>query len=1745
MMKKRMAVLFLCFTILITVIPVFPVIATKVTHDDINDTMGSEAVLNDAVANFEDADAIFIEDFVDYPAYSNQTIVSGAINNGNLVLAGGSTPASFTLNSPGIPKGGYALFQIKSDADPLVIFDNGSQRFSFEPYAEKYEISKRDIYYQWQILHNTDGSFSGYYMEEGEETWNCGFSNVLGSGSIQESISFQVGLQEDGISSGMLYLDRFEIYAPGIAGDVVLTDGAGGKILSSSAQAEHMDSISVVVKSDVKRDRTLIVGIYGRNMALADVFVEEIPACENATMVVCNAVRKIQNVKKIRAFLWDDFSGMVPITTTSFVKGNVSSWTDDWSVSGNVAVEDDMLVLNSAAGEEAYASLDTEIESQFDISWNMTVNSYSGQETVQISNGRYRIELSVTADGVTYNTTSKAVTLPWIIQTSEHTYRLFGTGDGALLYIDKYFVGKLSDLEMSSDDSGMKFQTADESRMRIDQVVFKPYLETNIPVQGFYDEFEENECGWTLEDVEFNTGITKQFWKVENGYLRVDDEHIALDYSTYCVSYGHKEITEIGDEFIVQTRMSFPSFGTRSYLILYIGGRCFSLDMREKFFSAKPLIDNSKKATIASDELFLSDSEYHIITIESYNQKKNVRVYLDGVLILDDETEAYTNHKDEIRLMADGGWYLPASMQIDYIKYIPKYYDFELTSPIDDAVYQEGEAVKLEATKNVDFFLNGLKVANGTSTTLTDLPGGSYLVVAKSETDSSEPIRFIVEKKASATLQVIQNDTTISASLDSISGFHSVASVVYLLDGRKVGVATSGSYGLTISDVTPENHILEAVCYDEDGIEVTRMTKEITGIISDSTVAYSNEISYQVSGSGTVDVKNGMHQLQLSHKSTGIRYLTDEGVKSYLGGGLGDFIVLTDGPIAEIYKNGQFILSYFMPKTTQIGTSITGAVVNQEMVAPTERKNYFGARNLNVQNAVYELADLPYNHNLDFVVNSSDEVHLVLNDGYYRNDVTIQDGKLSVWTADRNNSLPKLTQIATLAAEDVYYRIETSAGMSRLYADGRWIATFRNGNVGGRKGSLAVHVTAGDGLSYVGVNSNADLYFYKDLFDGSGEFDSVDYWATSDCAIEVNADSENMSISTLTENATAEINAYVGNATLSADVTVNDGTQGVWLYGNHCVTESFTKAGYNFITNQYEIVNLVNGVENVVASKAGIFPVETTVSMSLSVKELLDGRVVSLLINGKEMLSTSDVIASRGTMGIALSKGSVLIDNVNFRGDAKPLLDVRATPMADAPNALDMIETDEKTWLVTNSKGYFTTDGGKTWEDFIPSANAGLGPNGYGGISKNMVTLQSGEIVSIHRNMPWKDEYGQNKVTYQAYVSTDHGQGMTWFKPGNANFPGIGDEKDAIQGRDATVNRITQGPSGRIYYVSGEGNSEDYGDAIVWMSDDDGMHWFESNTKISALDLGFVIAEAVVIETTASTRLYFRTDKGQLCYFESYDRGTTWDLTPRMTPFISSMTCFGIEADPEDPDTIYIGWGYDNINVFARAQFPRNRWAVAKSADGGNTWEMLGTVHENNSADTQSMNMSINVSKDYVYINGASSDEYLSNDDSKLNRIIAFPKVKQRSSVRLEQAHLMSGNLIENTVVLSDEQEEMSMAINSSDGTVLLRNQLISAAASGEYISLAVAASFVGATSVEVLDDSVMLIVGGQKVSLGCCDVKEIEGENFINLISFAEKMGMILLDENGIKIVSLHDQWSQRQKKAMRYAVDLFSNQP
>ncbi len=1612
----------------------------------------------------------FEEEFSKMPTDTNCTVQNMTVADGVATFPASSSVGNgkYLLNQVEIPVDGYAEFQSRTNGVANYIFDDGTQKMSIYLPKDYGSVSGgygricdgSNTWRTYRVLRSKDG-YSVYSKTDGDNAWLVHAVDAGEAGSGTPGISMEFLPHYNGVDVGSSQVDYLRIYAFSPSGTLILTDGDTNIEVSEEQELLYPETIYAKVQPDPENDRKLIYAEYGRDDVLTKIETTKISAGNELFTKVFDLSDPEAKVRRYQFFLWDSASGITPESSSKVVRGNLWSWADHWSVIGSATRSDGELLLNSKYGKEASAEYSNAVGDQYDIAWKMTLDDFNGTKTVRVYTGSHLTEIDIKEDGITYLTDSGEKTVPWPLDTKEHLYRLIGNGGTVSLLIDGYHVIKMEDVVSNMENAKIQIQNISAgnqaSSLSISYFESKEYSGENLPVEGYYDTFDTGDNGWYVPDSE---GFA---WKIADGSLQVYDMLISKSHP-----YAQKEIP-VADDYTFTTRIKVESFGTTANLYFYTRNYVIDLNLRQMFL-AMETIDGQ---VAYSDEIKIDTAKWYNLRLETYNNCKNVRVYLDGVKVAESETTPISKAYMYAKFQANGGYQEPFIIKLDWFHCAPKQYGVSITSPLENAVYQEGDSISLDAVnavatgENVKYLINNKVVASGSkennAALLTGLPAGTYEIKAVSGTDISNPVLFKVQKDVE------------TGSLPQIG----------------------------------ENE------------------------------SYANEISYTADGDGLVQVGNGRHLFQMSHSGGKVTYLTDTGEETY-DYGTGDFYAVTEGPVADVYRNGQFVFSFFMPMAEEVVSDFVGALMNGSVMPSGERKTYFSAKNVTGQKNVYRLSNLPSSHVLDFVADSSDEVHLVLNDGYYRNDISIENGNIYLWNGQRNNSVVKKIKALTMEDREVYYRVETSAGISRIYANGRFITTFRGGVTVG-KNTLSVEVKSGS-LRYLAVCDNVDLYLHQDDFSGNGELNSVDYWMTSNATVRVNDVKQNLFMET-SENGFAELSPSCGNVELSANVTV-DSADGFWIVNNHVVTESYNRAGYNFSTGQYEIADVVKSEVKDVVAKAGTFPTGENVHMQVKVREDAEGERVTLYVNGEEVLSKVTEFNSRGRVGFLLSVGSATVDDVVFRGDAKPI--VGQTDNTNTSGmTLDLIENYEtgQVYMANSGSANVTSDGGKTWETFTPQVNQGLAADRSGGMSQHMLQLSDGTVLSasVYGNTSsMKDEYGQGKYVYRVYKSTDYG--MTWeqFTTNEETFPSIA---EAAVGENATVNALKQGNSGRIYFVKQKDTNEDYGGLEVWYSNN-GKNWFRSETEIRAKKLGFVIAEGVVIETRKFTRLYFRTDMGALGYFNSYDLGETWDLTPHMTPFISSACCFNIDVDPEDPDTLYAAWIYDNVNLFARHQFPRTRWSVAKSTDGGENWEMIGTVHENNSYYTNNMNMNIAVSSEHVYVSAYSSDHYKA-VNPYCCRILSFPKDSQRTSKRFEQVHMQYPTQVDNTKVMGDNLQERTMAVHPDSGAIWLRGERIEEAVSGEYIDTFHAAALVGATVETGTDGSVVFSIGDGSSSVGAEECKTVAGKTFVKISSFAEEFGLSIVEEGNVKLISENGDWSVRQKKAFRYAVDLFSNQP
>lgn len=1440
------------------------------------------------------------------------------------------------------------------------------------------------------------------------------------------------------------------------------------------------------------------------------------------------------------------------------------SWTTGFVLMGPSKRQGESILLQSSPGQMAYITKEHEyIGVDFDVEFTLQVKKYDGtdQHHVQVGTPTHRLHWFLKESGINCETANGRIMIPYDIGTSEHTYRAVSYNNLCDIYIDGYYVQSVTlralkvgqELYFRTDGSkgGGTMVVLDANINNPAEVKNAEPIDPNVP-ENSQPKTEADSFEYHFDGTEDYTAADnwnlRYNWEVKDGYLGGYSD--SLTYIS-CFKY----IDNFGDDFTFEAKMRFPeTLGNTS-------GMNFSWGEEVILFRMRPhdIFVHTSGGTYYSDLYDMSDPEkWYDFKVESYNKKSRIRAYVNGVCVADVEPYTVVNDK-YVPAPNDKYWYfycagfpnLTSSMQFDWVKFTSWNYteDIVIDAPFQNAEYYEGQTVNLSASvkkdaeiPSVSYIVNGQEVAVGKApdykATLKNLPEGNYRVSAKYGELTSEAVELKVFPAIKAEIGTKKTGMDgLSVSLSNIQDKKKqVASVEYTLDGISCGKSDTKPYCLDISDVTAESHTLTATLRNKDGVFLGEISKIIFPDLSENreTMNYSNEISYSVTGekgNAEVSIGNGTHLLQMNHTAEGLTYRTSTGEETYEAG-KGKFIILTDGPFADVYRNGQLAFSFIMPfnesvrrKTVENGLNIEDLTI----VIPENRKNYFVSRNLNVKDAVYVLDGTSAWNNVDFVAEKEDEFELVLNDRYYYTKLIMKDGKFYTWTVFEENSEPEIREFIEKAPEGKnHYRLEVGCGMVRFYINGKWAESFRAVPTVG-DAQLGVNVLDGNGIEYLAVNDYTDIYLYQDDFKGEGMFDSVDYWGQERIQLLPNERFGILSLVAADQtNAITEIYAFAGEAELSAELDVTKCDGGFWFLANYSIEEEYTKIGYNGKTKKFEIVDVMgahgNPTETLVKEVDGALPLKKTMKMTLLLDETDDGKKVTLLVDGKEAISheSTDIMipmTQRGKLGFILTKANANLYNVSYRGDAKPLLQTTTNdPLPRNRGTFDLLENQDGMVMVGDLTYWVVNEDMKTFTGKSASDLQGC----------DIEKLANGEVLSIKMVKLEND-----MVQFVAAISEDGGR----------SYEEVGKVAD-VQGYTTTTgNRVYQGASGRIYFMRPLPSSENDGFFYVSYSDDNGRTWKDSEL-IDYVDVGGTVHEPKMIELEDGHCIVFiRSEFGAVIVLHSYDYGETWDEEHvRMLPFFTSANAFNVEQDAKNRNIIYIGWGYDNANLGGLIQYPRTRWAVARTTDWGETWEYIGTTVEYTRHEASFQNMCFNITDDYIVHNAVSISESGDKTPERYpvfsGRVVFSKREKQIATKRFERLHLRYPKQVDDKAAITKEQYVENLVINEKNGRMLYRNHLITDGVSKDYILADYAATYVGAR-VQKSENGALFTCGDAKVFFDGDAILNQNGKMYIRCKALAEKFNLGYAEKDGIHVIGRFDNWSNRAWRGYRFATD------
>ncbi len=1277
------------------------------------------------------------------------------------------------------------------------------------------------------------------------------------------------------------------------------------------------------------------------------------------------------------------------------------------------------------------------------------------------------------------------------------------------------------------------------------------------PPTAFSHEFTAD------EDLSEWRCATDAVWiDTEKGVLAMDQ---ALSKSTaafYRVNFA--------DDFIIEHRMRFQVFGDKFYYKVHYPGGVFYVDIREQRIHTEEISGD----LLPNGFLFDPENpdEWHTMKFESYGGKKYVKVYIDGELIGDFPTQPHTRAYYHLQIGAQGMNGTHAAMEYDWIAYTPIWAgDACMAAPMYGDEYLEGEPINLKSylaegveADKVDYKVNGVVVATGTkennyNAVLTGLPAGSYSIVASCNGKDSTATEFdVLPARENNILASWVGKDQASVELSCYDELDSVKSVEYLVNGESVGSSNEAPYKVDFSAKSTEGTAVVALCKNANGAVIEKLSANLSPDLAEGvSTHYANEISYDASENAEVNVANGMFQLKLNHQADTLTYLTNEGEKS-IGAGAGNYKILTDGPFADLYYEGKLAASFRMPMSTQAVTTAGG--VENFNISPTESRNsYMNLRNVTGKKTIAAPGlNERYYYNLDFVADKNDQAKLVVNDSIFSAAIELRDGKVYCKTSKSLDSEPYEYELGDMPEGENHYRLATELGMSNLYVNGKVLGSFRNARAVGEP-VLGVDVKAGE-LSYLSLNDFYDIYLYSDKFNGGGTTSSEDYWyAAKGMTINIDPNRQEMLLIAKDQtNAIAHLIAYSGKTEFGADITVSKAGEkgGMWMLYNNSTAGTYSKAGYNFATGEMEIVDRQESDAS--STKVSVpyhFEVGKTYRMELKMDHQKKGSLqtdkkVTLYVNGEPVLS-KDTLDISGKVGFIATDATAYVKNFTYRGDAKPMLDVRdANAYGDkfnGSNTTGVFYSDGKMWMTQQTVANTTTDYGKTWKSEDMKAL------GWPKFSAHMLRLNSGELISLYKNEgihAWGQDYyndnNQKKYQLQFWINKTDTVTSGWEPAGYLFGPEPENGKTAYCNTVGGLAQSPDGPNGepgRIFYVGDDDlTSENVGDTEMWYSDDKGMTW-KHGLHISFESQGdSCMQEPQPVATKDWVRIYYRNDRGMIRYFESLDNGNTWNTESKSTPFFMALNCFGmdthryIDENGEMQEDIYVSWSNDSQNMGARYQFNRTNYTLAVSKDYGDSWEFLGTTHRNSAVYTGQMNQSLFYQDGYLVTNGFTS-QLSTTPNPQGNRPIVTPAEKQIPTMRIQQVQPLYASRVEIFAAIRDHKVDRSLIFNEETGMALLRGAHIENAVSAKGVVADYAASFLGATVVDAGNGKVTLKLG---LSEETFDVVEENGIKYIPAKDLAERYGMYLLDLDGVKAITPYDAFTWRGSDAAVNAVSL-----
>lgn len=1192
-----------------------------------------------------------------------------------------------------------------------------------------------------------------------------------------------------------------------------------------------------------------------------------------------------------------------------------------------------------------------------------------------------------------------------------------------------------------------------------------------------------------------------------------DDLIFRLNHLTETEGLEHKATTgtlDFKDNFDIEFRVKFEEFSEEWGVQIGMPGARIMLQFKEGALRYE-LPDTSFESALAD-----IGYGWHTWTVEKRGDIATI--YMDGGKLV-----SYAYRQDATHVKADGIMIYGSTMVTTSPKAIFDYFalrnlDSGMTlTPNADTVYSAGDDVVLQATPSgnpgsVDYYVNNVKVGSGTSAsnyqyTLLNIQPGTYTLTAKA-TGNTDSIKrnFYVKDARTASISApdeVAYGNSASVSLN-LSDNTNVSSVDYFVNGNFVGNIKESPYSYSISNLRLGTAAVFAKVYYTDGTmiktDMAYINVKTSGLASESRISVGQEyeLSYTAADKGRVYVYDGQFKLGLAHTATQLSCLTATGIQR-LSTTTGKFKVVVSSGIAEVYRDGQFVVSFCMPLDSTSGkiqyTNITDISLGGSGVKATMYSRTLGSEtevldeNINI--------GLYYSLEFDKKDTSAETIHLY--DGEYEILLKL-DGGIKALTQESTSGTIEEWNIAD-SVDAGYYRLTVYRGLAQLFVNNNFVASFR-APLNPHRQMLERTMSTGNKSTFVTIKETDDVYYFEDDFEGGNELDWSEYWycasdipsSTTDAVVTGTVESGALKLrgtGTYVLDATAENPTLKWTMTLpakSSTLTTVSGKFAVTLryrdeYDNVKLVYEYTDGIFSK-SGKWSVVETLGGTTKTVATTSNFLATATAQDFVLSVE---DDKVNLSYGNTVIFDSVALTYKGEGKLGFALINQSLLtIDNVSYQGNGKVNTGVNygAWTRDEMGGTIEVWQgTDGNAVIRGGSNLYTTPDAGETWS--TPTTHSH---------SNAALTLQSGKFLTVG--------YGGDHDTARLYSSPE-ADAANYLSQVEVQKTGR-----KLPSHDVLHGRLIQTTSGRVFYCASIG-SELYGDIRVYYSDNEGRSWTETTTVITTDTLdGLIVAEPQIVELpNGNIRLYLRTGGGYIYYTDSSDKGNTFSLNVKPSQLMSPTTCFAITRDyTADTPTYYAIFDYDVTTARLGAhQSPRNRFALVTSSDC-QIWDYILEMDDRGPvAGIYHANPNIRAFNGVVYASGCYLYGFRYTADRNIRCLTyVMDTTKIRTRKRFANAHY-----IEPDYQTVHDFTDGETVLPKSTGMALVSGQVLPAIVSGDSMyDLNVAAKAFGVTALS--DDSgVTLQLGDGTVTFAKGSTQYVLNGNTVNA-------GEVCLSEDG-----------------------------